>query len=315
MSDNYIIRQFFVSILDTNMRWLTEMGVFAKVVEARGFAQAARQLGLTRSAVSKHVARLEEGLNVRLLHRTTRAMSLTDAGRSVYEQCAVLLVAAEEAVAAANRVSRTPRGWLKVSASVAFGHTVLVPALPDLLTRYPELRIELSLLDRNVDLAEEGFDLVLRFTDQPQDALAARRLGPVHFVPCASPDYLSRCGTPRMPADLSHHNCIRQGHPRAVSTWNFEGPEGQIKVAIDGNAIVSGSEAVRELLLTGLGCGILPGFMVDADITAGRLVRLLPGYTPQARYNTLYALYPPSRQGNPKVRVFIDWLLARMGGA
>lgn len=294
------------------MRWLTEMGIFAKVVETGGFAPAARQLGLTRSAVSKHVGRLEAGLNVRLLHRTTRAMSLTDAGRLVYEQCAILVAAAEAAEAAASRVVDTPRGRLKVSASVAFGHAVLAPALPDLLARHPDLRIDLVLLDRNVDLAEEGFDLVLRFTDHPPETLAARRMSAVHFVPCASPDYLARHGTPTQPADLATHNCIRQGYPQPVSAWTFDGPDGAVKVAIDGNAVVSGSEAVRELLLAGLGCGILPGFMVDADIAAGRLMALLPEHTPQARYTNLFALYLPSRQGNPKVRVFIDWLLERL---
>lgn len=294
------------------MRWLTEMGIFAKVVETGGFAPAARQLGLTRSAVSKHVGRLEAGLNVRLLHRTTRAMSLTDAGRLVYEQCAILVAAAEAAEAAASRVVDTPRGRLKVSASVAYGHAVLAPALPDLLARHPDLRIDLVLLDRNVDLAEEGFDLVLRFTDHPPETLAARRMSAVHFVPCASPDYLARHGTPTQPADLATHNCIRQGYPQPVSAWTFDGPDGAVKVAIDGNAVVSGSEAVRELLLAGLGCGILPGFMVDADIAAGRLMALLPEHTPQARYTNLFALYLPSRQGNPKVRVFIDWLLERL---
>lgn len=294
------------------MRWLAEMGVFAKVVETGGFSPAARQLGLTRSAVSKHVGRLEAGLNVRLLHRTTRAMSLTDVGRSVYEQCALLAVAADAAEAAASRAAGTPHGWLKVSASVAFGHTVLAPVLPDLLARYPELRVDLVLLDRNVDLAEEGFDLVLRFTDHPPETLAARRLAAVHFVPCASPDYLARYGTPTQPADLAAHNCIRQGYPQPVSAWTFDGPDGTVKVAIDGNAVASGSEAVRELLLAGLGCGILPGFMVDADIASGRLVALLPKHTPQARYTSLFALYLPSRHGNPKVRVFIDWLLDRL---
>jgi DNA-binding transcriptional LysR family regulator len=294
------------------MRWLTEMGVYAKVVEAGGFAPAARQLGLTRSAVSKHVGRLEEGLGVKLLHRTTRAMSLTDAGRSVYEQCALLTAAAEEAVAAAGRLSSAPRGWLKVSASVAFGHAVIVPALPDLLARHPELRVELALLDRNVDLAEEGYDLVLRYTDKPQEGLAARRLASVGFVLCASPDYLARHPAPVSPDDLAGHNCVRQGHPQAATEWLFDGPAGPEKVRIDGNAVVSGSEGVRALLLTGLGCGILPGFMVEADLAAGRLVRLLPEYRPRGRYANLYALYLPSRQANPKVRAFIDWLLEIM---
>lgn len=291
------------------MRWLTEMGVYAKVVEAGGFAPAARQLGLTRSAVSKHVGRLEEGLGVKLLHRTTRAMSLTDAGQAVYEQCAVLAAAAEEAVAAAGRLTSAPRGWLRISATVALGHGVIVPALPGLLARYPELRVDLVLLDRNVDLAEEGFDLVLRYTDRPPEGLAARRLAGVEFVLCASPDYLARHPAPDSPADLSDHNCVRQGHPRAATEWLFDGPAGPEKVGIDGNAVVGGSEAARALLLAGLGCGILPGFMVAADLAAGRLVRLLPDYRPRGRYANLYALYLPSRQGNPKVRACIDWLL------
>lgn len=213
------------------------------------------------------------------------------------------------------RFTNNARGWLKVSASVAFGHAVLAPALPELLARHPELRVDLTLLDRNVDLAEEGVDLVLRFTDQPPEGLAARHLAAIGFVPCASPDYLARRGAPLEPGDLARHNCIRQGHPQPVAAWTFDGPGGASKVAIDGNAVVSGSEAVRELLLAGLGCGILPGFMVAADLAAGRLARLLPDYTPQARYSNLYALYLPSRQGNPKVRVFIDWLLEALSAS
>lgn len=291
------------------MRWLTEMGVYAKVVEVGGFARAARQLGLTRSAVSKHVGRLEAGLGIKLLHRTTRAMSLTEAGRAVYEQCARLADAAEEAVAAAGRLAGAPRGWLRVSASVAYGHAVLVPALPGLLARYPELRVDLALVDRNVDLVEDGYDLVLRFTDRPPDGLAARHIGPVRFLLCASPAYLERRGEPAAPHDLGDHNCIRQGHPQPLSTWTLDGPDGAVGVAIDGNVVVSGSEAVRGLLLAGVGCAILPAFMVAGDVAAGRLRPLLPGYAARGHFGNLYALYPPSRHGNPKVRAFIDWLL------
>jgi len=292
------------------MRWLTEMGVFAKVVEAGNYATAARQLGWTRSAVSKQVTRLEAGLGVKLLHRSTRAMSLTEAGRSVYEQCARLAEAAEEAVAVAGRLSSAPRGWLKVSASVAFGHAALVPACAGLLARYPELRIDLAMLDRNVDLAEEGFDLVLRFTDAPPEGLAARHLARIEFVLCASPDYIARHGQPTTPADLAGHNCLRQGHPQPLQVWTFEDEAGgAAKVRIDGNLIASGSEAVRDLALDGLGCALLPDYMVRAALADGRLVRLLPAYRPRGAFANLYALYLPSRQGNPKVRAFIDWLV------
>jgi len=294
------------------MRWLTEMGVYAKVVEADGFGKAALQLGLTRSAVSKHVSRLEAGLGVKLLHRTTRAMSLTEAGQAVYAQCAVLTQAAESAVAAAACLAEAPRGNLRVSASVAFGQRCLLPLLPDLLERYPELRVDLTLLDRFVDLAEEGFDLVLRLTDHPPETLAARHLSGVRFMLCAAPEYLMRRGQPERPEDLAGHNCICQGHPSPLRDWRFAGPAGEMTQRVDGNVLVNGSEAVRHLLIAGLGIGLLPDFVVAEDLRAGRLRSLLSRHRPLGNFNNVYALYLTSRQGNTKVRAFIDWLVARL---
>lgn len=296
------------------MRWLTEMGVFAKVVEAGGFGRAAAQLGMTASAVSKHVSRLEAGLGVKLLHRSTRAMSLTEAGQAVHAQCALLAQAAEAAQAAAGRLAGAPRGVLRVSASVAFGHCRLLPLLPGLLARHPELRVDLVLLDRFVDLAEEGFDVVLRLTDHPSEALAARPLGEVGFVLCAAPSYLERHAAPVHPDDLTQHNCIRQGLPASQEPWRFESEGGPVRVRVAGNAVVSGSEAVRQLLLAGLGCGILPDFVAVADLDAGRLVRLMPDHPPLGPFRRLNALYLPSRQGDAKVRALIDYLVERLRG-
>lgn len=294
------------------MRWLTEMGVFAKVVDLGGFGKAAQHLGMTRSAVSKHVSRLESGLNVKLLHRTTRAMSLTDAGAAVYEQCARLAAAAEEAEAAASRLAIVPRGVLKISTTVAFGQTVVLPGLATFLERYPELTVDIDLLDRNVDLAEEGYDLVLRLTDHPPERLAARRLTEIQHILCASPGYLERHRPPRSPQDLLAHECIRQGQPRPNSAWRFAGPDGVEEVKVAGHAIVSSSLAARTLALAGVGCALLPDFMVGEDIAACRLIRLLPAYPPRGVFGSVHALYLPSRQGNPKVRAFIDWMLERL---
>lgn len=291
------------------MRWLTEMGVFAKVVDLGGFGKAAQHLGLNRSAVSKHVSRLEAGLGVKLLHRTTRAMSLTDAGAAVYEQCARLAVAAEEAEAAASRLAIAPRGILKISTTVAYGHAVVLRKLSGFLMRYPELAVELDLLDRNVDLAEEGYDLVLRLTDGPPEGLAARRLAEVQHVLCASPGYLDKHGQPREPEDLLSHNCIRQGRHSRSAVWHFQGPEGMVSTKVTGNAIVSSSLASRALVLDGVGCGLLPDFMVKAEIAAGGLVLLMPDYRPSGSFGNVFALYLPSRQSNPKVRAFIDWMV------
>jgi len=293
------------------MRWLAEMGVFAKVVDLGGFGKAALHLGMTRSAVSKQVSRLESGLGVKLLRRTTRAMSLTDAGTAVYEQCARIIVAAEGAEAAASQLAIAPRGVLKLSTTVAYGQAVVLPNLAAFLERYPELTVEIDLLDRNVDLAEEGYDLVLRLTDRPAEGLAARRLAGVRHVLCASPDYLVRRGQPRLPPDLQSHDCIRQGQPKPTAEWRFDGPGGEVVVGVTGPAIVGSSLAARTLALAGVGCALLPDFMVGTDLTDGSLVPLLPEFTPRGAFGNVYALYLPSRQGNPKVRAFIDWMVER----
>lgn len=295
------------------MRWLTEMGVFAKVVEAGGFSRAATQLGLTRSAVSKHLARLEDGLGVKLLHRTTRAMSLTDAGRAVYEQCAVLANAADQAVAAASRLVAEPRGVLRVSASTAFGPRHIAPLLPEFLARYPEVEIDLVLVDRQVDLAEEGFDIVLRLTDRPQATLAARKLADLRFVLCAAPAYLAVHGRPSRVEQLAAHNCVRQRLGETPSAWRLQGARGLVTPKVSGNVLVSSGDAVHRLLLAGAGLGILPSYLAGDDLKAGRLVRVLPRYKPIGGFNALYALYLPTRQGNPKVRAFIDYLVERIG--
>lgn len=288
---------------------LNEMGVFAKVVDHGGFGKAAEYLGMTRSAVSKHIARLEADLGVKLLRRTTRSMSLTEAGHAVYVQCARLIEAAEEAEAVASRVSTVPRGTLRISTAVSFGQAVVLPALPALLEKYPEVTVDIELLDRNVDLVEEGYDLVLRLTDHPADGLVARKLMDVHHVLCASPGYLAKRGHPETPMDLATHECIRHGQPRPHSTWRFEGAEGSIDVLVSGHALVASSLAARTLALAGVGCAVSPDFMVGQDMAEKRLVPLLPGYRVRGAFAHVYALYLPAKQGNPKVRAFIDWML------
>ncbi|MBI5938408.1 MAG: LysR family transcriptional regulator [Betaproteobacteria bacterium] len=295
------------------MRWFTEMAVFAKVVELGSFSRAASALNLTRSAVSKHVARLEDGLGVKLLHRSTRAMSLTDAGRAVHEQCAVLANAADQAVAAASRLVAEPRGTLRISVSTAFGSHHVAPLLPEFLARYPELEIDLVLVDRHVDLAEEGFDVVLRLTDSPQPTLAARKLADLRFVLCAAPSYLAAHGKLNRIGQLSAHACVRQRLGEEVRAWRLQGPGGVVTPEISGNVLVSSGDAVRRLLLAGAGLGILPSYLVGGDLRAGRLIQVLPRYKPLGSFNALYALYLTTRQGNPKVRAFIDYMIEKIG--
>ena len=303
------------------MMHLNEMAIFAKVVETKSFSAAARHLALTKSAVSKQVSRLEQALGVRLLNRTTRTLSLTGEGSAVYEHCARLVAAAEAAELAASQLVATPRGTIRLSAPVSFGTQHIAPAVPGFLARYPETRVELVLLDRFVDLADEGFDLVIRMSSQLPDGLVARRLLDIDFVVCAAPAYLERCGTPQTPADLATHNCLLYGHEGFGSTWLFHGgpatqgkPDEQ-RVRVAGNYQVNSSEAVHSALRDGLGLALAPRLTVQDDLASGTLRAVLAGWQAIAPFNAAHALYLPNRQLSPKVRALIDHLVAHFAAA
>lgn len=291
------------------MKHLNEMAIFAKVVEAKSFSTAARHLSLTKSAVSKQVSRLEQALGVRLLNRTTRNLSLTSEGNAVYEHCARLVAAAEAAVLAASQLVAAPRGTIRLSAPVSFGTQHIAPALPAFLARYPETRIELVLVDRFVDLADEGFDLVIRMSDRIPDGHVARHLLDIDFVVCAAPAYLERHGTPELPSDLATHNCLLYGHEGFGSAWTFLGAQGEQRVRVAGNYQVNSSEAVHRALRDGLGLALTPCLTVRDDLASGVLRTVLPGWQPIAPFNAAQAVYLPNRQLSPKVRALIDHLV------
>jgi len=291
------------------MDHLNEMAIFARVVEAKSFSAAARHLKLSKSAVSKQVSRLEQALGVRLLNRTTRTLSLTGEGSAVYEHCARLVTAAEAATLAASQLSAEPRGTLRISAPVSFGTRHIAPAVPAFLARYPQTRVELVLLDRFVDLADEGFDLVIRLSERIPENLVARRLLDIDFVVCAAPAYLERHGTPRAPAELAAHNCLLYGHEGFGGSWTFRGAPGEARVRVAGNFQVNSSEAVHAALREGVGLGLIPRLTVRDDLAAGTLRTVLGDWQAIAPFKAAYAVYLPNRQLSPKVRAFIDHLL------
>jgi DNA-binding transcriptional LysR family regulator len=295
------------------MEDLAAMAVFAKVVESKGFSAAARQLGLTKSAVSKQVSRLESSLGARLLNRTTRALSLTEVGGAVYEHCARMVGAAEEAELAVHRLAAAPRGLLRVTASIAFGRQHVAPAIQAFLAAYPEVQVQLMLTDRMVDLADEGFDLAIRIAAQLGDNLVARRLAPVRFVVCAAPEYLARCGAPKKPADLAGHNCLVFSQEGLGDVWRFQSRTGSERIRVSGNYQVNSSEATRDALLAGMGIGLAPTFTVGPDIRAGRLKPVLPRHRIVAPYEAVHAVYLPNRHLLPRMRAFIDCLVERFG--
>ncbi len=290
------------------------MIVFARVVEARSFSAAAQRMNTSKSAVSKQVARLEADLGVRLLNRSTRQLSLTEAGAAVYEHCACIVAEAEAARAVASELYSAPRGVLKVAVPAAFGHLHVAPGIPLFLQRYPDLRVELEMTERVVDLAEEGQDLAIRIRDEPGPTQIARRLAPLSWLVCATPRYFARHGMPQTPAELAGHNCLHYAARDAEAHWRFSSARGELAVAVQGNFRVNNSEAIREVVLEHHGIALLPTFVVWQDLKRGLLQRALAGYPAHTSFGShIQATYLPSRYVSPKIRAFVDFYRERIG--
>ena len=267
------------------------MAVFAQVVEEGSFSRASEALGLSKSAVSKQVSGLEAELGVRLLNRTTRRLSLTEAGRTFFEGCQRMVAEAEEAERAVGYLSEVPRGTLNVTAPMSFGFLHLIPAIESFMTRYPEITVDMSLNDRQVDVVEEGFDLALRIGQLKDSSLVARKLAPSRIVVCAGAAYLERRGRPQRPADLRDHDCLIYCNPLPRLDWPFRGPEGLQRVRVKpGRFRVNNGDALRSAACQGLGIVRLPSFIVGNEIRMGRLEVLLPDYPiPQEE---VFAVFP-----------------------
>jgi DNA-binding transcriptional LysR family regulator len=292
---------------------LKSMSVFVKVVAHHSFADAARELRLSRAGVSKHVLALEQSLGARLLNRNTRRLSLTEVGAVVHERYARILEEIDEVERSAGALQTTPRGVLRITAPVSFGIPHLAPAFVDYMRRYPDVAIDMVLNDRTVDLIEEGFDVAVRIGHLVGSTLIALRIAPIRFALCAAPAYLERDGMPRQPADLARHNCLEFSYRQTGSEWHFTGPDGiRESVRVGGRLKVNNPQVLHTAALNGDGIEFDPTFIVGPDIAAGRLVRLLPDYTPVE--TDLNVVYPPGRQLSAKVRSFVDFLAARFAG-
>ncbi len=291
---------------------LTGMAIFARVVELKSFTRAASELGMTKSTVSKQIGRLEDRLGLRLLNRSTRQLSLTEAGAAFYQGCRQMVAEAEQAEQAVSFLAEAPRGRLAVSAPVSFGTLHILPGLPDFLRRYPELRVEVTLNDRIVDLIEEGFDIGVRIGKLEDSALISRRLAPSRRVLIAAPDYLARNGPPGRLEDLADHECLIYAYQVEGALWRLTGPEGRREVKVAGRLRVNNGEALLAAAIGGAGIAFLPTFICGDALRDGRLSRVLPDWADdEAAVNVIC---PPGRNLLPKVRVFIDDLIARCTG-
>ena len=284
---------------------LTSMAVFTKVVENTGFSAAGRRLNMSATMVSNHVQSLEEHLGVRLLNRTTRKLSLTEAGRAYYERCSQILAEITEADEAVGELQATPRGVLRLNIAQAL-QPVIGQTIAEYVAHYPEASVDMTMTDRMVDLVEEGFDLAVRIMPAAPPNLIVRRLTSFRLVLCGAPAYLAKHGTPVVPADLTAHNCLNYQYHPFGQDWRFTVGGGEVTVRITGNLRSNSAVALKAAAVQGQGLLLIPRFLVVEDLRAGRLVSLLTDLLPTEL--SVDALYPHRRHLSAKVRAFIDLL-------
>ena len=284
---------------------LYQMRLFVRVVETGNFSAVARELGTIQPTISKQLTALEDHLSVRLLNRTTRQLSVTEAGRKYYERCRHILDEITDLEGSLTELQNSPTGLLRVNAPVAFGQLYMLPLVFRFRRLYPGLAIELTLNDRYVDLVQEGFDVAIRFGDLADSQVVARNIGRVMRVCVASPAYLRARGVPQTPDDLTSHNCITYNY-LFTNEWRFGGPKGPATLRVAGDFRANSALTIRSAALEGIGIANMPSVFVQQDLDDGSLVRVLAEYA--ALPVEIHALYPSARFLASKVRLFLDYL-------
>ena len=288
---------------------IMSLQAFIQVVESGSFAGAARRLSVSPAVITSHVQSLERRLGVQLLNRTTRKVNPTEIGRSFYDRCRRILAELEDAEATASAEQQSPRGTLRLNASVSLARLV-APLVGDYVAQYPDVAVELVMSDGMVDMVEEGFDLALRSGPLPDSSLRRRRLGIGRLVLCAAPGYVARRGRPQRPADLAQHNCLIDINATTAGHWRFSGADGEHDVAVAGSLRSNSLEGLRAAALAGFGVALLPAVNIAEDLQQGRLLPLLPTW--RTAEVVVQAVYPASRHTSVKMRTFLDFLIERL---
>jgi DNA-binding transcriptional LysR family regulator len=290
-------------------RW-SAMEAFVRVVEAGSFVAAADRLHASTSTLSRLIAELEQHLGARLLNRTTRRLSLTESGQAFYERCVVLLADLQEAEALAGQSAAQPRGTVRLTCSHNMAEQQVAPAIAEFVERYPDVRFELVVSDRVVDLIEEGFDLAIRVGAVGSERFVARRLGTMSLMLCAAPAYVRRRGEPRTPSELTDHNALTYAYASVPRVWRFTGSDGAAQeIRLTGSLHANSGDALCAAAVAGLGIICEPDFLVGSALHSGRLIRLLPDY--KADSGDIWAVYPSRRHLSLKVRLFVDHMTER----
>ena len=291
---------------------LQALRVFTQVVESVSFVKAAERLDLSTTAVSRYVAELEDHLHTRLLQRTTRRINLTETGRAFHERCVQILAELDEAEREAAQEAAEPRGTIRLTTSINFGTRQVTPAIALFLTRHPQVKFDVSLSDRIVDIIEEGFDLAIRIGGTGAQNLVARKLGETRLLACAAPAYLARHGTPAAPEDLVRHNCLTYEYALR-DAWTFRDAKGRDRtVRVAGSLNSNNGDLNVAAAVQGVGITLEPDFIVGAELKNGTLVRVLESF--EAPALPIYAVYPSRRFLPAKVRAFVDFLAERFTG-
>jgi DNA-binding transcriptional LysR family regulator len=288
------------------------MDAFARIAETGSFSATARLLRLSKSQISRQISSLEAELGAQLFQRTTRSLSLTEAGRAYYTRVTQILAQVEEADLSVRQLQSAPRGKLRVNAPISFTIRRLAPWLPNFQTLYPEIEIDMVMNDRVIDLLNEEFDLAIRIGRLVDSSLIARKLAPVRRVVCASPAYLDLHGVPAVPEDLKRHATLCYSNSDGIDEWRFVGPDGRLlPVRVKSKLHANNGDLLLIAAQHGMGIVDLPDFIVGNDLATGRLVALLEDFVHQE--SAVYAVYPRGRYLSPKVRVFIDFLAKHWG--
>jgi DNA-binding transcriptional LysR family regulator len=286
------------------MDTLEAMSVFVRVVERGSFSAVARELGTTQPTISKQISALEQRLGGRLIARSTRQLSLTDEGQRYYQQCRDILAAIDNAEHSFQTGREAVAGPLRVASSVSFGRLQLAPRLRGFLQVHPQVSVDLQLSDQNVDLLSEGVDVAIRIGELKDSNLIARQIGLTRRLTVGSPAYLAQHPGPQTPEELAQHNCLLFTLLKQFDTWSFD--DGRYSVQVRGNVHSNNSEAIREMVLSGLGISLSPSWLYREDIDAGRVVQIMPNHTPSSL--PIYAVFPANRRQSARVRTFVDFL-------
>ena len=291
---------------------LNAMAIFVRVVERGSFSAVARELQTSQPTISKILKALEAELGGKLIARSTRQLSLTDEGQRYYAQCRQILAAVDNAEHSFQSGREQVAGSLRIGSSVSFGRLQIASRLPDFLARYPQLEIDLQLNDQNQDLVEEGLDVSLRIGELGDSNLIARRIGDTRRITVASAAYLARRGEPQTPEQLGEHNCLQFNLLSSQNLWHYEKDGQRHSVRIKGNAQSNNSEAIREMVLGGLGIALSPVWLFAEDLQAGRVMAILTGYQTQSL--PIHAVFPANRRQSARVKAFVDYMSDALTG-